>query len=407
MSRRRALVFIAAVTVLGAAAPATSQKRDGGEIGQKQHDLQRTQKRLSEERQKAAEAKKREASVLADLEAIDRRLTDKRRQVAALDERIKKAQADIADLRSDIADLAREQSGQERVLERRLRALYKIEAQGGALPLILSGDDPVARAVQLRHLGTLASVDARLIREYRVTSEGLVERHAQLERRQKELTVLRAEAEEERAEAGREIVKRRVLLARVKDERAYHDRMVGELSEAAGRLEALIRDLQEKQRRVAKAPPPNRPRTAPQFDVAPGTGFAALRGRLAWPAEGRIVGEYGAQVHPRFGTKIFRNGIDIDVAEGTSIGAVAAGQVLYTGWFRGYGNLIIVDHGGEYYTLYAHVADIRVAEGDEVKAGQVIGTVGDTGSLSGPRLYFEVRHSGKPQDPSQWLRPRG
>ena len=120
-----------------------------------------------------------------------------------------------------------------------------------------------------------------------------------------------------------------------------------------------------------------------------------------------MVGEYGAQVHPRFGTKTFRNGIDIDVPEGTSITAVAAGQVLYTGWFRGYGNLIIVDHGGEYYTLYAHASNIRVAEGDEIKQGQAIGTVGDTGSLQGPRLYFEVRHGGRPQDPAQWLRPRG
>jgi septal ring factor EnvC (AmiA/AmiB activator) len=239
-----------------------------------------------------------------------------------------------------------------------------------------------------------------------------------LEARQKDLTGLRSEVDEERAEADREAAKRQVLLARVKDERAYHDRMVGELSEAAKRLEAFIRDLQERQRRAAAAkaaaakpaPPTARSRPAPPIESAPGvsgTGFASLRGRLAWPADGRVVAEYGAQVHPRFGTKTFRNGIDIDVAEGTSITAVASGQVLYTGWFRGYGNLIIVDHGGEYYTLYAHASNIRVAEGDEIKQGQAIGTVGDTGSLQGPRLYFEVRHGGRPQDPAQWLRPRG
>jgi len=401
-----ALVLIAAL-----AGAAVAQKRDSAEIGAKQQDLQQTQRRLSEERQKAADAKKREAGLLAELESIDKRVTDKRKQVAALDGRIKKAQAEVADLQADISKLGRQRLGQEEVLVRRLRALYKLEAQGGALPLLFSGDDPVEKAVQLRHLTTLATVDARLIREYRVTSEGLAADKSRLEARQKELTGLRAEVDEERAEADREVAKRQVLLARVKDERAYHDRMVGELSEAARRLEAFIRDLQEKQRRMAKAtPPPARSRTAPPIDVAPGvggTGFAALRGRLAWPAEGRIVGEYGAQVHPRFGTKTFRNGIDIDVAEGTSITAVASGQVLYTGWFRGYGNLVIVDHGGEYYTLYAHASNIRVTEGDEVKQGQAIGTVGDTGSLQGPRLYFEVRHGGRPQDPSQWLRPRG
>ena len=397
------------LALLLGSAPAAAERRDSVELGAKQQDLQQTRKRLTEERQKAADAKKREAGLLSELESIDRRLTDKRKQVTALDGRIKKAQSDIAELQGDIGKLGLKRAGQEQALERRLRALYKIEAQGGALPVLLSGDDPVARAVQFRHLTTLASVDARLIQEYRVTSEGLAERKSRLETRQRELAALRSEADSERADADREAARRQGLLARVKDERAYHDRMVGELSEAARRLEAFVRDLQERQRRAAaaKVAPPARQRQAPPVDATPGTGFAALRGRLAWPADGRVVADYGAQIHPRFGTKTFRNGIDIDVAEGTSIVAVAGGQVLYTGWFRGYGNLIIVDHGGEYYTLYAHAANIKVAEGDEVKPGQAIGTVGDTGSLQGPRLYFEVRHAGRPQDPAQWLRPRG
>ncbi len=393
--------------VLISAAPSPAQKREGADLGDKQRDLQQTQKRLSEERAKAAEARKREAGLLVELEAIDRRLGEKRKQVANLDGRIKKAQSDISSLQGEIARLQGQRVGQEDALGRRLRALYRLQAQGGVLPLLLAGDDPAARAIQLRHLTTLATVDARLIREYRVMSKGLAERKARLETRQQELGILRAEAEEERAEADREAAKRLVLLARVKDEGAYHDRMVGELSEAARRLEAFIRDLQEKQRRVARVPPPARPRTAPPSVGMHGTGFAGLRGRLLWPAEGKVVGEYGTRVHPRFGTKTFRNGIDIDVAEGTNIVAVYGGHVLYTGWFRGYGNLIIVDHGGEYYTLYAHAAEVKVKEGDEVRQGQPIATVGDTGSLQGPLLYFEVRHEGKPQDPAQWLQPRG
>jgi murein DD-endopeptidase MepM/ murein hydrolase activator NlpD len=233
----------------------------------------------------------------------------------------------------------------------------------------------------------------------------LADRKIRVETRRVELASLRSQAEEERAEADREASKRRTLLAKVRDERASHERMVGELSEATRRLEAFVRDLQAKQRRAVARPSPAPTRPAPG---EPGSGgLAGVRGRLAWPAEGKVVGEYGAQVHPRFGTKTFRNGIDIEVAEGTDIRAVYPGHVVYTGWFRGYGNLIIVDHGGEYYTLYAHVADIKVAEGEDVRQGQSIGTVGDTGSLQGPRLYFEVRHQGKPQDPAHWLRPRG
>jgi septal ring factor EnvC (AmiA/AmiB activator) len=409
---RLAALALAVVAMLLApgAGWAQAPKRDNPDLGDKQRDLQQTQKRLKEERQKASDARKREASVLSELEAIDQRLTDKRKQVASIDGRIRKAQSDIVDLQGEIGRLQSRRSGQEEVLGRRLRALYKLQAQGGVLPIVLSGDDPVAQAVQLRHLTTLATVDARLIREYRVTSEVMADRKSRLEARGRELASLRSEADQERDDFDQEAARRRALLARIQDERAYHDRMVGELSEATRRLEAFIRDLQEKQRRaVAKVPPPSRPRPAPGETVPgpTGPGFASLRGRLAWPADGRVVAEYGPQVNPRFGTKTFRNGIDIEATEGSNIVSVFPGQIVYTGWFRGYGNLIIVDHGGEYYTVYAHAADIRVTEGDEVKQGQIIGTVGDTGSLQGPRLYFEVRHEGKPQDPAQWLRPKG
>ncbi|HJR00475.1 MAG TPA: peptidoglycan DD-metalloendopeptidase family protein [Methylomirabilota bacterium] len=403
---RLGLALAVVPALLAPAALAQAPKRESAEIGDKQQDLQQTQKRLHEERQKAAEARKREASVLSELEGIDRRLGDKRQQVVALDTRLRRAQADVGELQGEIGRLQSRRSGQEDVLGRRLRALYKLQVQGGVLPIVLSGADPVEQAVQLRHLTTLASVDARLIREYRVTSEVLADRKSRVEARGREMASLRSEADQERAEFDQEAAKRRALLAKVQSERAYHDRMVGELSEATRRLEAFIRDLQEKQRRaVAKVPPPSRPARPAPGDTGP--GFASVRGRLAWPADGRVVAEYGPQVNPRFGTKTFRNGIDIEAGEGSNIAAVFPGQVVYTGWFRGYGNLIIVDHGGEYYTVYAHAADIRVTEGDEVKQGQIIGTVGDTGSLQGPRLYFEVRHEGKPQDPTQWLRPRG
>ena len=407
--RRLVVLALIAAPLLLATATSAQSKRDPGavDLGDRQRDLQQTQKQLREERQKAADARRREASVLSELEAIDQRLTEKRKQVAALDGRMRRAQGDT-ELQGEIGRLQKSRSGQEEVLGRRLRALYKLQAQGGVLPIVLSGDDPVTQAVQLRHLTTLATVDARLIREYRVTSEVLADRKSRVETRGKELASLKSEAEQERAEFDQEAAKRRALLSKVQDERAYHDRMVGELSEATRRLEAFIRDLQEKQRRaLAKVPPPSRPARPAPGDAPSGAGFASLRGRLTWPADGRVVAEYGPQVNPRFGTKTFRNGIDIEANEGSNIAAVFPGHVVYTGWFRGYGNLIIVDHGGEYYTVYAHAADIRVTEGDEVKQGQIIGTVGDTGSLQGPRLYFEVRHEGKPQDPAQWLRPKG
>ena len=391
-----------AAVVAGTAAAQTASKKNEDSISAEQKKLQQTERQLREEKQKAAEARARETSVIAEIEAIERRLADKQRDVTRLDTRIKRASADVKSLRGEIQSLEALRAGQQAALGRRLQAMYKVHVQGGALPMLLTGEDPGTRAAAVRHLTSLASLDARLIQEYRGTTERLEDRRGREESRQRDLANLRADAQREQSEVDRDAAKRRILLAKVRDERAYHERMVGELTEAARRLEAFIRDLQAKQRRLAKIPPPK-----PGADTPPAVGFGTLRGRLPWPTEGRVVSAFGAQVHPRFGTRTFRNGVDIEAGEGRDVAAVFAGHVVYTGWFKGYGNLIILDHDNEYFTLYAHVADILVKEGDDVKQGQRIGTVGDTGSLEGPRLYFEVRYQGKPQNPEQWLRQRG
>lgn len=398
---RRAALAIALLAATTAPLVTSAQPKRDDPLQTERRKLEQTQKQLNEQREKAAEARRRETSLLAELEEIDRRLVEKQRDAARLDARVQQVQGEIQTLGGEIRKLETSRGGQQEALARRLRTLYKIHTQGAALPLVLAGDGAMARGAVIRQLATLTALDARLITEYRATTDGLADRKVREESRRRELATLRADARREGAEVDREAAKRRVLLARVRDERAYHDRMVGELTEASRRLETFIRDLQAKQRLVAKAPPPRVPGSTPTI------GFGQLRGRLPWPTAGRILTAFGPQVHPRFGTKTFRNGVDIEAAEGTDVAAVYAGHVVYTGWFKGYGNLIILDHGHEYYTLYAHVAEILVKEGDDVRPAQRIGTVGDTGSLAGPRLYFEVRYQGKPQDPEQWLRQRG
>ena len=398
---RAARRLVAAVALLAVAAPVLAQTpRKDDPIQAEQRKLRQTEQQLRDEKRKAAEARARETSVLAELEQVEQRLADKHKEITRLDTRIGRTLGEVTGLRGEIQQLQKQRAGQELALSRRLQAMYKVHAQGGALPLLLSGDDPVARAVAVRHLTSLAALDARLIQEYRGTSDRLDDRRRREEARQRELADLKSDAQREQTDADRDATKRRVLLAKVRDERTYHERMVGELTEATRRLEAFIGDLQAKQRRLARVPPPK------GAVVPPGVGFGTLRGRLPWPTEGRIIAAFGAQVHPRFGTRTFRNGVDIEANEGKDVAAVFGGHVVYTGWFKGYGNLIILDHDNEYYTLYAHMAEIGVKEGDDVRQGQRIGTVGDTGSLDGPRLYFEVRYQGKPQDPEQWLRQR-
>jgi septal ring factor EnvC (AmiA/AmiB activator) len=186
----------------------------------------------------------------------------------------------------------------------------------------------------------------------------------------------------EQATARRE--ERETLLAALRTARGFHERAAAEAATQARALAAFVSTL------PARAGPR-------------GAGFAQRKGKLRLPAPGTVSVGFGKVINPRFNTVTVQHGLDVDAPAGAPVVAVAAGRVVHAGWFKGYGNLLIVDHGDGYHTLVAHLASMRTAMGEEVEAGDVLGTVGDSGSLKGPYLYFELREKGKPVDPRPWL----
>ena len=122
------------------------------------------------------------------------------------------------------------------------------------------------------------------------------------------------------------------------------------------------------------------------------------------PVKGRVVSFFGPYKNRKFNVLNFNSGIEIKADRGEPVRSVRAGRVLFAGWFKSYGNMIIIDHGSHYYTLYAHAQELFRAKGDHVETGEVIATVGDSASLNGTNLYFEVRRRGKPMDPLAWLK---
>lgn len=224
--------------------------------------------------------------------------------------------------------------------------------------------------------------EARVALEQRERARAAREAEARL------LASLAAQARQHRADAAARREERQTLLAAIRSGRALQEKAAAE-AEGQGRKLAEF---------ISALPPPR-----PGAPIR--AGFAQLRGKLPHPADGPIEVGFGRVVNPRFHTVTVQKGVDIGARKGEPVRAVAPGRVAHAGWFKGYGNLVIVDHGDGYHTLVAHLDSMSTAMGEDVEAGSLLGTAGETGSLKGPHLYFEIREKGRPVDPVAWLAP--
>ncbi len=278
----------------------------------------------------------------------------------------------------------------------RLRARARLDALSELR--LLAGSDSLSDLVKRRWLWRRVTAhDLVLLGKARVAlAEGEAARSAR-EREAMRAARMAEEAARQRREASLRRDTHLALLASVREEREAHRRAAAEVAAQEKKLTALLAALAQRE-----APP-----ARPQGGAGPlaASDFTSLRGKLPHPAEGALGSGFGKVVDPRFNTVTVQHGLDIEAPKGAPVRAVAPGRVAHAGWFRGYGNLIIVDHGGGYHTLVAHLASMSTATGEEVERGTLLGTVGDTGSLKGPYLYFEIRERGRPVNPRPWLGP--
>jgi septal ring factor EnvC (AmiA/AmiB activator) len=233
-----------------------------------------------------------------------------------------------------------------------------------------------------RALESILAEDLSLLGKAKGALEQVQQKKAKFEELKKE-QLARAEAAKAQrtaALARKEELTR--LHASLLDEQDLRERTLDELQKQQEELNRLVGDL---------------------HGDGKASSFGRRKGKLPFPAAGLIEVAFGKVVNPMFNTVTFQKGIDLRAPEGTPVIAVGPGKVVHAGPFRGYGNLVIVDHGDGYHSLYAHLARIDAAVGTELDEGKPVGTVGETGSLKGPYLYFEIREKGKPVDPKGWL----
>ncbi|HKA31690.1 MAG TPA: peptidoglycan DD-metalloendopeptidase family protein [Candidatus Binatia bacterium] len=353
-------------------------------------ELEGVKQKMQRERQGVSQAQKREGSVLGSLAKIDAELDRKTKDLKRVNALLQTILADLTRKEEELRTIDSSLGARREWIKRRAAALYRWQRSGSPF-VLLSGADNAAEMMQRRRYfeATLAYDRAQIARlsdesaRQKALAEELEEKRAAASAQKKNLSAIQDAIRTERR-------KKEVLLASVRREKESHQRALKELEQAALRLQKMMDELNR--RAVVAKPAP------------PGTGFEALRGKLDYPVRGTLTGGFGAARHPEVPAEVFRKGIDIDAPLGEEVRAVDAGKVVFADRFSGYGKMMIIDHGERYYTVYAHLAELLKKVGDPVQKGEPIAQVGDSESLAGSRLYFEIRKDGKPVDPGPWFR---
>lgn len=355
-------------------------------------ELDGVRRAIETRRERLGAVERQERTLLDTLEEIDREIAALRERVGEARRREHSAEAEFQRLREREDALRRDQERTRTAMAARAVALYKAGAPGPVRVVFSASSLPdlLARTQGLR---TLLRHDRELLDRFQRESAELEVAHSNTRAGAEEHALARRRALAQAEAFEEQRTTKRALLSQVHADRTQQRAALVELEAAARALEETVANLGTEKRR--------------RRGIPRGPAFSSLEGRLEPPVEAPVVRKFGRVVDAQFLTKTRRTGIDFAAPAGTAVRAVAPGEVRFAGWFRGYGKLVILDHGENYFTVFGHLEDIRVEVGDGVKGGRVIATVGESGSLLGPRLYFEIRHGSEPLDPERWLQSDG
>jgi len=368
---------------------ARQAERDRELEAQKRRELEEVERQARENRAQAGKLQQQEKSEMTKLRRTERSLNDTRKRLRGLQGRSRQLDKQLESTKIDLERAEISLASQRAKLARRLRNIYK---QGAArdLEFLLSTNTIPQLLARWDFLVMVAEQDRLLLETVTSRREDVAAAKQKLEVNLSEVQKNESRTAAQRARLASLQKERSQSVSRIKTQRQAYEAAAAELEKTARDIKKLLAELEARRKRGG----------------VPYTGdFAKGKGALDWPVRGPLVGTFGPEKHPKWGTTTINNGIDIQAAIGTPVRAVAKARVDYTSEDYGtYGQMIILNHGDGYYTLYGHLSEISVAVGQEVQAGATIGRVGDTGSLKGAVLHFEVREGGSALDPRGWLR---
>lgn len=376
-------VIVLVISVAVAKPPQQSSSKPSNPTSASKTELQKkladVQKQIRQARAEIRQIRRRERAVTADLLATEQELDATRKRLHTVRSRLSNVRALQRKTAARLKELEQRLQQRQQLLARRVRVAYQ---QGGASTVrVLLGSRDVHDFISRSYvLGRIARADSRLVLAIQQDKEEVAQTKAQLDRQAQEIAQLEAELAQQTLQLHQQTEAKREILQDIAHDRALKEQALDEWEEESRQIAAMLRAMEQTPRGQARLARP-------------------FRGGFIRPVNGAIVSGFGMRYHPILKVNRMHNGVDIAAPHGTPIKAAADGEVIFAGYRRGYGNTIIIDHGGGVATLYGHCSALAVSEGQTVKQGQIIGYVGATGLATGPHLHFEVRRNGEPVNP--------
>ena len=349
----------------------------------------RASERLQALQHEAADLASEERSLLVDLRKLEVARDLQTEQLKQIDTDTARVARDLGTIGNQIDAVESQDSAARPALESRIVELYKL-GSAGYVRILLNVADLKEFGRAYRQVSALAAIDRERAAQHQQNLQQLQTARAAVEQRRTEMAALQQSALDARAAATRAAAARATLVAQIDARRDLTAQLASELQSAQQRLQQTLGAISS-----------GAPRAESDAAALP---LRPFRGDLDWPVAGRVLTRYRGQ-GGSVSSVSMQNGIQISVQEGSSVRAVHDGTVAFAGPFTGYGNLVIVDHGSNAYSIYGQLDAITVSKGAKIDRGQPLGTTGRV--LVGiPGMYFEMRVDGKPVDPLEWLKKR-
>jgi septal ring factor EnvC (AmiA/AmiB activator) len=383
------------------------------EVAEKKSDLKELRGQIESLRKDVAEAEGKRANVADQLKDVEQSISVTQRELLSLTTQRNKLQEALKDLASQARELENRQTSQQAQLEKLVYRQYLL-GNPDSLRLLLNGDDPNQMARDLHYLSAIGKARSQLMHEIENTLQRKQALTTVTRERAVELASIEAKQKEQHGKLVAQREQRKAVLEKVSAKISQQRREIGNLQRDEKQLSQLIERLAKI---IAAKPPPRKdPRPAPEKkatgrtaapeisnestpEALPAGNFAQLKGSLRLPTRGVVSNRFGA---PRQEGSTWR-GLFIRANPGSEVKAIAGGRIVFAEWMRGFGNLMIVDHGSSYLTIYGNNDALLKQVGESVRGGDTIASVGNSGGNPESGLYFELRHQGQPLDPLKWV----